>query len=111
MSDQDKVGHVQLQVQNNRQPHQNALLQIRHVLYKPSAPDNLLSLTTRGLHVLLMQQRDQMDETSLTRWHLRFTQLNIPALQQMARQQVATGMSGELTDDFGGPCWSYQSQR
>ena len=69
----------------------------------------LLKTTARAVyHVPSVQQRDKMDETSLTRWHLRFAHLNVPALQQMARQQVATGMSGELTDDFGGPCWSCQ---
>ena len=71
-----------------------------------------LKTTARAVyHVLSVQQRDQMDETSLTRWHLRFSHSNVPALQQMARQQVATGMSGELTDDFGGPCWSCQSAK
>ncbi|KAE9198903.1 hypothetical protein PF002_g6981 [Phytophthora fragariae] len=40
----EKVGNVQIRVRNNKQPHQDVSLQLEQVLYKPSAPDNLLSL-------------------------------------------------------------------
>ena len=44
VSDENKVESVQLQLRNNKQPHHDAMLKIRNVLYKPSAPDTLLSL-------------------------------------------------------------------
>ncbi|GMF23407.1 unnamed protein product [Phytophthora fragariaefolia] len=40
----EKVGNVQLTIRNNKQPHQDVSLRLDSVLYKPSAPDNLLSL-------------------------------------------------------------------
>ncbi|GMF24220.1 unnamed protein product [Phytophthora fragariaefolia] len=40
----EKVGNVQLTIRNNKQPHQDVSLQLDSVLYKPSAPDNRLSL-------------------------------------------------------------------
>ena len=50
-------------------------------------------------------------EPSLTRWHLQFAHLNVPALNQMACQQVTTGMNCELNIDFVEPCWSCQSAK
>ena len=44
VSDGNNVGSVQLQLRNDKQPHQDVMLKMRNVLYKPSAPDNLLSL-------------------------------------------------------------------
>ncbi|GMF18004.1 unnamed protein product [Phytophthora fragariaefolia] len=40
----EQVDNVRLTVRNNKQPHQDVSLRIDSVLYKPSAPDNLLSL-------------------------------------------------------------------
>lgn len=44
MSDNEQVGHMQLRGRNSKQPHQNVTLNLSSVLFKPSAPDNLLSL-------------------------------------------------------------------
>ncbi|OWZ08977.1 hypothetical protein PHMEG_00018398 [Phytophthora megakarya] len=44
ISDNERIGNVQLRVVNNKQPHQEVVLQLEKVLHKPSAPDNLLSL-------------------------------------------------------------------
>lgn len=68
-------------------------------------------------HVPSVRQRCHSHETSfhaeasLTRWHLRFAHLNVPALKQMACQQVTTGMNCELNNDFDEPCWSCPSAK
>eukprot|EP00644_Phytophthora_capsici_P014768 jgi/Phyca11/573417/estExt2_Genewise1.C_PHYCAscaffold_530191 len=43
-TDNEKVGNVHLRVVNDKQPHQEIPLELKSVLYKQSAPDNLLSL-------------------------------------------------------------------
>ncbi|GMF39837.1 unnamed protein product [Phytophthora fragariaefolia] len=54
-----------------------------------------------------VNQRNRRDDAlSLVLWHLRFNHLNLPALQQMARQQVTTGMDETLYDDADVPYWS-----
>ncbi|POM60868.1 LOW QUALITY PROTEIN: Reverse transcriptase family protein, partial [Phytophthora palmivora] len=44
ISGDEKVGKVQLQIKNSKQPHQDVVLKLKNVLFKTSAPDNLLSL-------------------------------------------------------------------
>ncbi|OWY94316.1 polyprotein [Phytophthora megakarya] len=44
VSDDERTGNVHLRVVNSKQPHQDLSLHFRNVLYKPGAPDNLLSL-------------------------------------------------------------------
>lgn len=44
VSDDEQTGNVHLRVVNSKQPHQELSLQFRNVLFKPNAPDNLLSL-------------------------------------------------------------------
>lgn len=156
ITDNERVGNVQIRAVNNKQPHQELPLQLQNVLLKPSAPDNLLSLDalenagwtlktgqrdsqrvawiTKGrLQLLLVKsrgryrlkitaspvyqvpavhQRERRDvASSLVRWHLRFAHLNLPALQQMARQKVTTGMDDNLNDDADIPCWSCKAAK
>ncbi|OWY97739.1 hypothetical protein PHMEG_00031660, partial [Phytophthora megakarya] len=156
ISDNERVGNVQLRVANNKQPRQEVVLQLEKVLYKPSAAENLLSHDARenngctnkfgfcdservawickGRQQLLLkksrgrygfkttvgavylipavQQRGSRNaEAPVVRWHLRFAHVNVPTLKNMARQEVAAGMSDGLQDDATMPCWRYKSAK
>ncbi|KAE8986047.1 hypothetical protein PR002_g22463 [Phytophthora rubi] len=110
VSGDEKVGKVQLSIRNNKQPQQDVSLQLDCVLYKPSAPDNLLSLNllekagwnlktglvdsqcvawlSKGrLQLLLLKSRGRYRLQTTVR-----TVYHIPSLSQ--RSQLATGDAG-----------------
>ncbi|KAE9351179.1 hypothetical protein PF008_g6079 [Phytophthora fragariae] len=110
VSGEEKVGKVQLSIRNNKQPHQDVYLQLDCVLYKPSAPDNLLSLDllekagwnlktgladsqrvawlSKGrLQLLLLKSRGRYRLQTTVR-----TVYHVPSLNK--RSQLATGDAG-----------------
>jgi hypothetical protein len=59
----------------------------------------------------VLVERKKGGAASLERWHLRLGHLNPPALQRMVRDEVATGMKAELSEDMDSPCWSCRAAK